>query len=302
MTQNPPKLTRFAWLAFAAAVTTISLKICAFLLTGSVGLLSDALESVVNLIGAMMALAMLAVAERPADQNHTFGHAKAEYFSSGLEGVLIILAGATVAIPAVYRIWHPVELRQIDLGLAIAVGASVVNLTTAYVLARAGRKYRSIALEASAKHLMTDVWTSIAVIAGVAGVRFTGWARIDPIVACVVGINILNTGFKLVRGTVAGLMDTAIPSDDQAAIRQVLERFHAQGVRFHKLQTRLAGRTKFISLHVLVPGSWTVAQGHDLLDRIESEIQHAVPGSVVFTHLEPLDAPTAWDQENWECT
>lgn len=300
MTQNHSSLTRFAWLAFAAAVATISLKVCAFLLTGSVGLLSDALESVVNLIGAMMALAMLAVAARPADQNHTFGHAKAEYFSSGLEGVLIILAGAAVAIPAAYRVFYPVRLRQMDLGLAIAVAASVVNLVTAYILGRAGQKHRSIALEASAKHLMTDVWTSVAVIAGVAGVRFTGWVRIDPIVAFVVGINILNTGFKLVQRTVAGLMDTAIPSDDQSAVRQVLERFQAQGVRFHKLQTRLAGRMKFISLHVLVPGSWTVSQGHELLDRIESEIHHAVPGSVVFTHLEPLDAPTAWDQEHWE--
>ena len=234
------RLTRFAWLSVAAAVATIALKLAAYLLTASVGLLSDALESVVNLAGALMALAMLVVAARPPDEDHAYGHGKAEYFSSVLEGTLILAAAVSIGVAAVGRLLEPRALEQIGLGLAVSIVASLLNLAVAVVLLRAGRRHRSIALEANARHLLTDVWTSAGVVAGVGAVAVTGWQRLDPVVALLVAGNIVRTGIGLVRRSVSGLMDAALPAGEVEALRAVLARYAESGVRFHALRTRRA--------------------------------------------------------------
>jgi cation diffusion facilitator family transporter len=289
------RLTRFAWLSVAAAVATIALKLGAYLLTHSVGLLSDALESVVNLAGALMALAMLVVAARPPDEDHAYGHGKAEYFSSVLEGTLILAAAVSIGVAAVGRLLEPRALEQIGLGLGVSVVASLLNLAVAVVLLRAGRRHRSIALEANARHLLTDVWTSAGVVAGVGAVALTGWQRLDPVVALLVAGNIVRTGIGLVRRSVSGLMDAALPAGEVEALRAVLARYAESGARFHALRTRRAGPRRFVSVHVLVPGDWTVARGHQLLERIEADIRAALDNASVLTHLEPLDDPSAWE-------
>jgi cation diffusion facilitator family transporter len=271
------------------------MKTSAYLLTGSVGLLSDALESVVNLVGALMALAMLTIAARPADEEHEFGHTKAEYFSSGVEGTLILLAAASIIASAVPRLINPRPLEQVGLGLVVSVAASLVNLYVARVLLRAGKQHQSITLEADARHLMTDVWTSAGVLAGVGLVALTGWVRLDPIVACLVAVNIIWSGFGIVRKSVSGLMDTAIPMQDQSQLQKALQPYAREGVQFHALRTRASAARKFVSLHVLVPGQWTVLRGHRLLERIEADIRHALPGVTVFTHLESLTDPASLD-------
>jgi cation diffusion facilitator family transporter len=284
-------LTRFAWLSISAAVVTIGLKLVAYRLTGSVGLLSDAIESVVNLVGGIMALAMLTVAARPADEDHPYGHSKAEYFSSGVEGSLILLAAVSIAYAAVGRLIAPKPLDQVGLGLAVSVLASLVNLVVALLLLRVGRKRNSITLEANAQHLLTDVWTSIGVLAGVGAVALTGWQRLDPIVALGVAANIIWTGVGIVRRSTAGLMDSALSAQDQAAIQRVLRTHEQAGVQFHKLQTRQAGARKFVSVHVLVPGGWTVDRGHQMAGHIASDVRQVLPEASVITHLEPRDAP-----------
>jgi cation diffusion facilitator family transporter len=288
-------LTRFAWLSLAAALLTIGLKSVAYLLTGSVGLLSDALESGVNLAGALMALAMLTVAARPADEDHAYGHSKAEYFSSGVEGTLILVAAASIAIAAVQRLLTPKPLEQVGLGLVVSVLASLVNLSVALILRRASKRYRSITLEANANHLLTDVWTSGGVLVGVGAVALTGWQRLDPLVAILVAANIVWTGVRIVRKSVSGLMDTALPPEEQSALRRVLEPYLQTGVQYHALRTRQSGARQFVSLHVLVPGTWTVHEGHQLLERIEADIRQALPNVTAFTHLESLDDPISWD-------
>lgn len=294
-TTNRPSLTRFAWLSIAAAVLTIALKAVAYMLTGSVGLLSDALESIVNLVGALMALAMLTIAARPADEEHAYGHSKAEYFSSGVEGTLILIAAVGISVTAIQRLLTPKPLEQIGLGLGVSIVASLVNLFVALVLLRASKQYGSITLEASAQHLMTDVWTSAGVLVGVGAVALTGWERLDPIVAFIVAANIIWSGVRIVRKSVLGLMDTALPVEEQGAIRRVLEQ-HAQiGVQYHALRTRQAGTRSFVSFHVLVPGNWTVQRGHHLLELIESDLRLALPNITVFTHLESLNDPASWD-------
>jgi cation diffusion facilitator family transporter len=292
---NRSNLTRFAWLSIAAAVITISLKAAAYFLTGSVGLLSDALESIVNLVGALMALAMLTIAARPADDEHGFGHSKAEYFSSGVEGALILLAAASIIVAAIPRLISPKPLEQVGLGLGVSVVASLVNLFTARALLRAGKQYHSITLEADARHLMTDVWTSAGVLVGVGAVALTGWARLDPIVAILVAANIVWAGVGIVRKSVSGLMDTALPVMDQNKIQKALEPYIQLGVQYHALRTRASAARQFISLHVLVPGPWTVQRGHELLESMEADIRGALPGATVFTHLEPLNDPASWD-------
>jgi cation diffusion facilitator family transporter len=286
-----PSLQRYAWLSIAAALATIVLKTVAWWLTGSVGLLSDALESVVNLAGAVMALAMLTVAAMPEDDDHHFGHGKAEYFSSAFEGFLIIVAALAIGYTAVDRLLHPRPLEQIGLGLAVSVVASVVNFAVARVLLQAGRQYHSITLEADAHHLMTDVWTSAGVIAGVAAVAATGWNWLDPTIALLVAANIVKTGWTLLHRSAAGLMDASLPDAQCRAIEGVLDRYRAAGLDFHALRTRQAGSRAFVSLHVLVPGAWTVQQGHDHLERIEADIRAVVPNAHVLTHLEPLEDP-----------
>jgi cation diffusion facilitator family transporter len=288
-------LTRFAWLSIGAALLTIAIKTLAYLLTGSVGLLSDAVESLVNLLGACMALGMLIIASRPADDEHSYGHSKAEYFSSGVEGLLILIAAASIGVTAVDRLFHPRQLEQIGLGLVVSVGASLVNLGAAMILRRAGRTYRSVTLEANARHLLTDVWTSAGVLLGVGAVALTGWIPLDAIVALLVACNIVWTGFGIMRTSVEGLMDIALPPEEQKKVEQILHRYASSEVSYHALRTRQAGARRFISVHVIVPGQWTVHDGHQLLERIENDIRAAVDHATVFTHLESSDDPSSWD-------
>lgn len=292
-TMSTPSLKRYAWLSIIAALATIFLKSAAWWMTGSVGLLSDALESLVNLAGAMMALAMLTVAELPADERHAYGHGKAEYFSSGFEGLLILLAAVGIGAAAIERLLHPQPLQQIGVGLLVSGVASTVNLLTARILLRAGREHRSLTLEADAHHLLTDVWTSVGVIAGVGAVKATGWLWLDPVLALLVAINIVWTGWKLIYRSTGGLMDIALPAEENALVQAVLDRYRAQGIDFHALRTRESGARRFVEVHVLVPGEWTIQQGHDLVERVEGEIRHALPQSTVSTHLEPLNDPAS---------
>ncbi|HRQ24615.1 MAG TPA: cation diffusion facilitator family transporter [Anaerolineales bacterium] len=286
-------LTRFAWISIGAAILTIGLKAAAYILTGSVGLLSDALESLVNLAGAVMALAMLTA--RPADEEHAYGHGKAEYFSSGAEGALILIAAGSIMYAAVPRLLEPRPLEQVGLGLGVSVIASLINLVVAMVLMQAGKKYNSITLEANARHLLTDVWTSAGVLAGVGLVALTGWQRLDPIVAFIVAGNIIWHGVRIVRESVLGLMDTALPVEEIEIVKQTLAPHMRNGVQYHALRTRQSGARRFVSMHILVPDGWTVRRGHRLLERIEADVRSALPGITVFTHLEPLGDPASWE-------
>jgi cation diffusion facilitator family transporter len=286
-------LKRFAWLSIGAAVATIGLKTLAYVLTGSVGLLSDAAESIVNLIGAIVALIMLTIAARPADDSHAYGHSKAEYFSSGIEGLLIVIAALSIAAAAVERLANPQPLEQAGVGLLVAVMASTVNFSVARVLAKAGKQYNSITLEADAKHLMTDVWTSVGVIAAVAAVALTNWLWLDSIIALAVAVNILWSAYGLLKRSAAGLMDAALPAAEQAAIARILDTYRAQGVEFHAVRTRQAAARRFVSFHVMVPGAWPVQRGHDLVEQIERDIQAALPNVTLNTHVEPVEDPAS---------
>lgn len=297
MTVHGNGLKRFAWLSILAAVATIGLKSGAWWLTGSVGFLSDALESLVNLAGAVMALAMLTVAARPADESHAFGHGKAEFFSSAFEGALIVLAAAGIAYAAILRLIEPQPLEQLGIGVAVTVVASLINLATGLALLRVGRRHGSIALEADGHHLLTDVWTSAGVIVGVGIAALTGWLWLDPVVALAVGLNIVWTGWRLALRSAHGLMDAALPLRDRQALEAALDRYRAQGLQFHAVRTRQAGTRSFVSMHVLVPGAWTVQQGHDWLERIEADVRAAIPRSSVFTHLEPIEYPGSLEDE-----
>jgi cation diffusion facilitator family transporter len=288
------RLFRLLWLSIGAAVATIALKLAAWALTGSVGLLSDAAESVVNLVAAVVAMAALRWAVKPADEEHAYGHAKAEYFSAGVEGTLILLAAVGIAATAVQRLIHPQPLESVGIGIAVSALASAINLAVGLLLLRTGRRERSIVLEADGKHLLTDVWTSAGVIVGVAAVALTGWDRLDPIVALAVAANILVAGGGLLRRSASGLMDRALEEPDLEAIRETLAEFERDGVRFHALRTRQAGSRRFVSLHVLVPGAWTVQRGHDLVERLEARLCTRLPGATVFTHLEPAEDPRSF--------
>jgi cation diffusion facilitator family transporter len=293
-----PSLTRYAWLSIAAAVATILLKGVAWRLTGSVGLLSDAIESFVNLAGAVMALWMLTLAAMPADDDHAHGHGKAEYFSSAFEGFLILLAAVSIGYTAVDRLLHPQPLEAVAAGLLVSVVASVINFATARTLMRVGRAHRSITLEADAHHLMTDVWTSVGVIGGVGLVWLTGWLWLDPAIAVLVAANIVWTGWQLMQRSAAGLMDVSLPTEQIEQVEVVLAGYRGQGLDFHALRTRQAGSRVFVTLHVLVPGTWTVQQGHDCSERIEADIRKALPHAHVTTHLEPIEDPVSMvDQE-----
>jgi cation diffusion facilitator family transporter len=292
-----PSLTRFAWLSIAAAIATMALKTVAWQLTGSVGLLSDAMESLVNLAGALVALWMLRVAARPPDEDHAFGHGKAEYFSAGFEGALIVIAAIVIAFAAVDRLLHPRPIEQVGAGLAVSVVASLVNLGVALVLLKAARAHRSATLHSNAHHLLTDVWTSAGVVVAVGAVALTGWQRLDPVIALAVAANIVFTGGRIVLHSVAGLMDAALPAKEIAVLRQLLDRHAAEGIEYHALRTRQAGALRFVSVHILVPPEWTVQQGHDMLEDIEAEIGRALPPVTVFTHLEPLGDPKAMDDQ-----
>ncbi len=293
-----PNLTRYAWLSIGAAIVTIGLKAAAYWVTGSVGLLSDALESLVNLAGAVMALGMLTLAAAPPDEEHAYGHTKAEYFSSVIEGVLILLAAGSIGYTAIKGLIDPKPIEAIGLGLAVSVLASAINLGVAQVLRRAARRHNSASLEANAQHLMTDVWTSAGVLAAVGLVALSGWQVLDPIVALVVAANITYSGIKIVRTSAAGLLDAALPPEQLAAVRAAIESSLPEGAQYHALRTRQSGARSFVSLHVLVPGGWTVVRGHRLLERVEAAVRAALSGDVtVFTHLESIGDVASYEDE-----
>lgn len=290
----------YAFLSIAAAIVTIALKFGAYVLTGSVGLLSDAIESIVNLVAAVVALWALTYAAKPADAEHAFGHSKAEYFSSGAEGALIVVAAISIAFEAWGRLLHPEPLTQLGLGLALSLFATAINGVVAFVLLRAGRRLRSITLRADAHHLFTDVVTSGGVVLGILLVKVTGALVLDSIVALLVAANIVWTGFRLLRETGSALLDAALPKEEIDAILLILNEYKRQDIQFHALRTRIAGTRRFVSFHVLVPGSWTVQQGHDLCEAIELAIRRALPLTHVTTHLEPVEDPASWEDQELE--
>ncbi len=287
---QPKSLKKFIYLAIAAAVTTISLKLLAYYLTGSVGLFSDALESFVNLIAAVIALFMITLAEKPADEEHAFGHYKAEYFSSAIEGGLIVLAAFSIIWSAIPRLIHPQPLENVGIGLLVAVGATAINLVVGLILIKNGRKNHSIALEADGRHLMTDVYTSVGVLIGIGLVKLSGWLVLDAIVAIGVALNILWAGYQLMRRSAMGLLDTGIPAEERAKIIKALEPLKSENLDYHSLMTRQAGQRKFIAVHVLMPGQWTIQEGHNKVEKIEKDIRNLFDSPVtVFTHQEPID-------------
>ncbi len=288
-------LSRYALIGVVAALATIALKGGGYALTGSVAILSDALESLINLATSVMAAVILGVAARPADEEHAYGHSKAEYFASGFEGAVILAAALTIGFTAARRLVDPAPLQAVGLGLAVTGVATAINLIAARWLFQLARQFRSIALEAGAHHLMVDVWTSVGVIVGVGAAGQLGWEWLDPVIALLVAINILRIGVRLLRGSLLGLLDTALPEETRQRIVSVLEAHRPAGVQYHALRTRQAGAWGFISVHILVPGDWTVQQGHDLLETIEARVREAVPDSTVFTHLEPLEDPVSWE-------
>ena len=289
------RLTRFVLLSIAAAVATIALKAAAWLLTDSVGFLSDAAESIVNLVGAIVALIAIRVSARPPDDDHAYGHEKAEYFSAGAEGALILAAAAGIAWAAITRLLDPQPISDVGVGVAVSAAAGGLNLVVATLLIRVGREQRSITLEADGRHLVTDVWTSVGVIAGVIAVGLTGWDRLDPIIALLVTLNIVRTGVQLLGRSAGGLMDHALGPAEQAEIQAVLDAHRKEGVEFHALRTRQAGRRAFVSLHLLVPGAWTVQQGHDLAELVERDLRERLPYATVFTHVEPREDSASFD-------
>jgi cation diffusion facilitator family transporter len=284
-------------MSIIVSVVVFGMKMAAWWATGSVGLLSDALESTVNIVAAVVALFALRTAMKPADAMHHFGRGKAEYFSASIEGFMILLAALIIVYTAIDRIISPRELEQIGWGLTISTVAAVINGGAALILLRAGKLHRSPVLIADGKHLMTDVWTSVGVIVGVGLVVVTGWNRLDGIVALAVGLNIIVTGINLLRSSTAGLMDKALSDDDHLKIVNVLTKYESDEVKFHALQTREAGRQRFVSMHVLVPGAWTIQKGHDLSEELEADIIAELPDTIITTHVEPLEDERSWADE-----
>lgn len=288
----------YALLSIAAAFLTIGLKLAAYFMTGSVGMLSDAAETLTNLAAALVAFWMLTLAARPPDEEHDFGHSKAEYFSSGVEGALILVAALYIGFAAWERLFHPQPIENVGPGLVVSSVATAINGGLAVVLLRAGKRLRSITLRADGHHLLTDVWTSVGVLAGILLVAITGWLVLDSIIAFIVAANIVWVSMRLLSDTVHGLLDTALPANDLEVINGVLARYRDRGIAFHALRTRAAGQRRFISMHVLVPGSWTVERGHALCEQIEQELLAILSSTTVFTHLEPLENPVSFsDQE-----
>lgn len=300
MPSSAPKV-RFAWLSLGTAVVVLTLKLLAWRITGSVGLLSDALETFSNVGGALMAVLMLRVAARPPDEGHAFGHSKAEYFSSGFEGILVVVAAGLIIAEAVRRLLLPRGLEAIGAGLSVAVVAGLINLAVARVLLRAGRRHESVALRADGRHLMADVWTTAGVVVGVALAVATGWRWVDPLVALLVALQVLRTGASLIHESAMGLMDASWPAPDRARLAALLDEFrrgHAPGqIDFHAVRTRRSANRRFVTLHVLVPGSWTVRAGHDLAERVEQRIVELFPNAIALTHVEPLEDPRSYDAQ-----
>ena len=291
--ERPP--TFYAWLSVFTSLVTIALKFSAYALTGSVGLLSDAMEALVNIAAALVALAVLTYSASKPDREHNFGHEKAQYFSSGIEGALIFVAAAGIVWSAIPRLIEPRPIEQVGAGLALSVLAALANFGCARIMLRAARSHRSITLEADARHLLTDVWTTAGVFVGVLLVSWTGWSRLDALVALAVALQIVWTGWQLITRSFQGLMDRAIPDDDRAQVIDVLEMLRHQGGDYHALRTRVAGAKSFVDVHVLLPGSMTIQQGHDLVESLENDIRARLPHTEVLTHLEPLEDPKSWD-------
>jgi cation diffusion facilitator family transporter len=282
-------------LSIAAALVTIAMKSAAYRLTESVGLLSDAVESGVNLVAALTALFCLWFASRPVDPSHTYGHEKIEYFSSGLEGMLILVAAGSIAWYAIVRLIHQQPLEELGLGLTVSMAAALINFSVAQILLRVGRRTRSIVLEADGQHLMTDVWTSVAVVIGLVLVDFTHWYVLDPILALVVAANILRTAFDLIRRSFNGLMDHSLPQGEQTLVRSAIDKVLPAGATFHALRTRQAGARRFADFHLLVPGAWTVREAHDLTGKVEDAVRAALPGIEVTVHIEPIEEKASWE-------
>jgi cation diffusion facilitator family transporter len=295
---QPIPLTRYAWLSIAAAIVTISMKTTAYTLTGSVGLLSDAIESLVNLAAAIVALIALHIVTRPANDEFTFGYSKVEYFASGFEGGMILLAAVSIIISAIPRLINPVPLEQLGVGLIISTLASLINLGVALVLMRAGKQHNSITLEADGRHLLTDVWTTAGVLIGIALVWLTGYERLDPIIAMVVAANILFTGYRLLVRSGRGLMDISLPAEETEKVKTILDGYKSEGIYYHALRSRRAAARSFLVAHLLVPGDWTVLQGHQLAEKVETEVMAAIPNSNIVTHIEPIGDPASLQDAN----
>ena len=298
MSTSRRQLLRFGWLSLATAGVTIALKLLAWHFTGSVGLLSDALESLVNVAAAAAALGALLVSSMPPDEEHAFGHDKIEFFASGLEGGLILTAAAAILWTALPRLFDPQPIQEVGTGLCVSALASGLNLIVGRLLIAKGRAADSPVLVADGQHLLSDVISSAGVLLGIALAWMTGWHVIDPLIALAVAAFILRMGFVLVRNSVHGLLDRSLPVEDMAKVREVLQRYESDQIRFHALRTRASGSRKFVALHVLVPDEWTVRRGHDLLEQIEQELRLALPSGQIFTHLEPLNDPASWDDQN----
>lgn len=288
-------LTGYARLSIATSLLTLALKLAAYYVTNSVGLLSDALESVVNLVAACLALGMLWLAQRPPDQEHEFGHEKAEYFSSGAEGGLILVAALSIVASALGRFLHPVQLTDLGVGSALSAGATLLNGLVAMILLRAGRRHGSVTLTADGHHLLSDVWTSLALLLGIGLIAWTGQAILDPIVACLAALAIAFTGLGLVRQSLSGLLDASLTPEERLKIERCLDYLHPLGATYHALRTRRSGQAAFVQLHVLVPGDWDVRRGHELVEGVESAIRTALPGARVIAHLEPLEEPSSFE-------
>ena len=291
-------MTKYAWLSIGTAVLTLGIKLIAYLATDSVGLLSDALEGIVNLAAALVVLVTLKVVEQPPDELHQYGHDKAEYFSSGIEGTLILVAALAILYTSIQRLLDPQPLEQVGLGLMLAVGASSINLLVGQLLIRRGKQFESITLEADGRHLMSDVWTSVGVVGGVAVAGITGLVWLDPIVAMIVGLKIGYEGIKIFQRSSLGLMDTAIDPKERAIVEAVLDSHCKEGIEWHALRTRQSGARRFVSVHILVPGAWTVQAGHDLAEDVEADIKRQINNCSVFTHIEPLEDPRALGDQN----
>jgi len=290
-----PRLKRPIQLSILAALTTMALKVAAWRLTGSVGLLSDAAESLVNLTAAVVAFFSLLYAARPVDRDHTYGHEKIEFFSSGLEGSLVLVAAVAIAWSAIDRLLHGGAVQRLDLGLALSLGAALINLAVARVLLRAGRRYQSIVLEADGQHLMTDVWTSAAVLAGLELAWLTNKMWLDPLLALAMAVHILGTGWRLVRRSFDGLMDRALPDEEVARLRDAIHAHLGPGMAFHALRTRRAGSRRFADFHLLVPGEMSVTEAHALADRVEAALRTVLANLEVTIHLEPIEARSSWE-------
>jgi cation diffusion facilitator family transporter len=296
--QQQRTLIRYMLLSVLAAISTMALKAFAASVTGSVGLLSDALESGVNLVAAGVGLWALRLAARPPDPNHQFGHGKAEYLSAAVEGGMVFVAATVIIWTSVQRLIDPTPLEQAGIGLAISTLASLINLAVGVALLRAGRRHRSITLIADGRHLLTDVVTSAGVLVGVALVAIFDWELLDPIVALLVGVNIFVTGYGLIRRSVSGILDAALPAEDIAAIESVLDRYRRDGIEFHALRTRESGRQRFVYIHVLVPDEWTVKRSHDVAESVKSDLAAVLSGVVTFAHVEPRDDPASYGHES----